>query len=69
VYVAEGVTTLWSVPHMALAGWSSVVVGIVLTLLLPRDHDSRLAACALLAPLAGLGAVGYMLIDVVFRSV
>jgi hypothetical protein len=69
VYVAEGVATLWSVPHVALAGWGSVVVGSVLTLLLPRDRDSRLAACALLAPLAGLGAVGYMLIDVVFRSV
>ncbi len=69
VYVAEGVFTLWSIPHLALAGWGSVVVGIVLTVLLSRDRDSRLTACALLLPLAGLGTLGYLGIDLVFGSV
>lgn len=69
VYVAEGVATLWSVPHMVLAGWVSVLVGIAITALLPRDRDARLAASVLLVPFAAFGVAGYAAIDLVFRSV
>lgn len=69
VYLAEGIFTLWQVPHMALAGWLSVLVGVVITLLLPRDRDARLPTVVLVVPLAAIGVVGYALIDLVFRSV
>jgi hypothetical protein len=69
VYLAEGVWTLWSVPHMALAGWASLVVGCLITLLLPGGREMRTGACLLALPLALVGVAGYAAIDLAFRSV
>ena len=69
VYLSEGLWTLWGIPHMALAGWASVVVGCLITLLLASDRDTRTRACLLLVPLTALGLAGYGAIDLVFRSV
>lgn len=68
VYVAEGAWTLLAIPHMVLAGWASVVAGVVLALVLSRDRRSRLMACALVVPLALLGLLGYAAIDTAFRA-
>jgi hypothetical protein len=69
VYLAEGLWTVWVIPHMALAGWVGVIVGCLVTLLLASDRATRTRACILLFPLTLLGVAGYALIDLVFRSV
>jgi hypothetical protein len=69
VYLAEGLWTLWSIPHMVLAGWGSVVIGCVITLLLATDRATRTQACLLLVPLTLLGLGCYAALDLVFRSV
>lgn len=68
VYVAEGLWTLLMVPHMMLAGWVSVGVGIVLVLLLPRDGRTRVRALVLLPALTLVGVLGFAAIDRVFSS-
>lgn len=68
VYVAEGVWTLLVVPHMVLAGWVSIGVGIVLVLILPRDGRTRKLALALLPVLALVGTLGFAAIDRVLTS-
>lgn len=69
VYLAEGIWTLWSIPHMALAGWASVVVGCLITLLLPGNRPTRVKACFALVPLTALGVACFVAIDLAFRSV
>ncbi len=69
VYLAEGLWTLWAIPHMALAGWAGVIVGCLITLLLPMDRATRTRVCLLLCPLTLLGVAGYAAIDLAFRSV
>jgi hypothetical protein len=69
VYVAEGIATLLSIPHMQAAGWVSVVAGIVLVVALSRDRAERLRACVALVPLTILGIGGYAAVDLLFRSV
>ncbi len=69
VYLAEGVWTLWGIPHLALAGWASVVVGCLITLLLADGREMRTRACLLALPLALVGVAGYVAIDLAFRSV
>jgi hypothetical protein len=69
VYIAEGIWTLWGIPHMALAGWASVVIGCLIILLLAGDRVTRRSACLLVIPLTVVGVAGYVAIDVAFRSV
>jgi hypothetical protein len=69
VYLAEGIWTLWGIPHMALAGWASVVAGCLVTLLLAGDRVTRTQACLLALPLTLVGIAGYIAIDLAFLSV
>lgn len=69
VYLAEGLWTLWSVPHMVLAGWASVVIGCLITLLLAGDRPARAKACLALVPLTALGVAAFAAIELAFRSV
>lgn len=69
VYLAEGVWTLWGIPHLVLAGWASVVVGCLITLLLADGRVMRTRACLLALPLTLVGVAGYVAIDLAFHSV
>jgi hypothetical protein len=69
VYLAEGLWTLWTIPHMALAGWLSLLVGVVLTLLLARGRRMLVRSAALLVPLTALGVACFVAIDAVFGAV
>lgn len=69
VYVAEGAWTLLVVPHMALAGWVSIVVGVALTIVLVPDRREIPRALVLLVPFALVGVAGYAAVDRVFRLI
>jgi hypothetical protein len=66
VYVAEGTNTLLSIPDLARAGWTEVIIGVGLPVLLGRDRAERTTALVLLAPLAFLGLLVYQGIDRLF---
>jgi hypothetical protein len=69
VYVAEGLWTLWTIPHMALAGWVGLVVGLVLIPALARGREMLIRGYALVVPLGALGVAAYALVNGVFMAV
>lgn len=68
VFVAEGAYTLLAIPDLARTGWVEVIVGLALPVLLGRGVRERVAAVALLLPLALLGLLVFEAINRLFLA-
>ena len=68
VFVAEGAYTLLAIPDLARTGWVEVLVGLALPVLLGRGGRERMAAVALLVPLACAGLAVFELINRLFLA-
>ena len=66
VYVAEGAFTLLRIPALSAVGWVEVVVGLAFVVVLLHSRREVPLGLAALVPLAAVGLVGYLLIDLAF---
>lgn len=67
VIIAEGVYLLQNVPpEDRAAGWVEIAIGVVVPLLLGRSNRDRLLGLAALLPALLLGAVGFLVMNLIY---
>ena len=62
----KGAFTLLRIPALSAVGWVEVVVGLAFVVVLLHSRREVPLGLAALVPLAAVGLVGYLLIDLAF---